>query len=57
MDILHAAVDKFFPPETANFLKAQARLFKKTDKGRRYTPAFKQQCLSLFFPVLKDTEI
>lgn len=49
MDILDAAVDTFFPPETANFLKAQARLFKKTDKGRRYTPAFKQQCLSLFF--------
>lgn len=50
MDILDAAVDNFFPPETANFLKAQARLFQQMNKGRRYTPAFKQQCLSLFFP-------
>lgn len=57
MDILDAAVDNFFPPETANFLKAQASLFQQIDKGRRYTPAFKQQCLSFFFPVLKDTEV
>lgn len=48
-DILDAAVDNFFPPETANFLKAQARLFQRMNKGRRYTSAFKQQCLSLFF--------
>ncbi|XP_018400091.1 PREDICTED: uncharacterized protein LOC108777647 isoform X2 [Cyphomyrmex costatus] len=45
MDVLDMAVDKFFPPETAHFLKAQARLFQKFDKGRKYTPAFKQQCL------------
>lgn len=49
MDVLDTAVDNFFPPETANFLKAQARLFQQMNKGRRYTPAFKQQCLSLFF--------
>lgn len=49
MDVLDTAVDNFFPPETANFLKAQAHLFQQMNKGRRYTPAFKQQCLSLFF--------
>lgn len=49
MDVLDTAVDNFFPPETANFLKAQARLFQQMNKGRRYTPAFKQQFIPLFF--------
>lgn len=49
IDLLDSAVDKFFPRTTANFLKEQARLFQVNAKGRRYSPIFKQYCLSLYF--------
>lgn len=49
INLLDKAVEKFFPPETANFLKEQAHLFQVNAKGRRYNPAFKQHCLSLYF--------
>lgn len=49
INLLDKVVDKFFPLATANFLKEQARLFQVNAKGRRYSPAFKQHCLSLYF--------
>lgn len=41
--------EKFLPPETAKFVKTQAALFKKNPKGRRYSKAFKQFYLTLYF--------
>jgi hypothetical protein len=49
IDLFDKAVDKFFPQATANFVKEQARLFEFKAKGRRYSPVFKQYCLSLYF--------
>lgn len=49
INLLDKAVDKFFPPVAAHFLKEQARHFQVKAKGRRYSPAFKQHCLSLYF--------
>lgn len=49
IDILFAQLDKFYPKEMSDFLKQQAYLLQKKVKGRRYTIAFKQYCLSLYF--------
>jgi len=47
LDIL---LEKYFPKQTSEFLKTQARLFQKNTKGRRYDNAsFKQHCLSIYF--------
>jgi len=50
MDLLDIAVDQFFPPATADFIKQQTRLFQVNDKGRRYSSVFKQYCL--YFNIL-----
>lgn len=52
LNLLDTAIDKFFSPITANFIKEQARLFKVNTKGRRYSDVLKQQCLSLYFSSL-----
>lgn len=40
--------EKFFPKETSEFIKIQAKLFKKKTNDRKYSLGFKKQCLSLF---------
>lgn len=39
--------EKFLPTKAAKFVKAQAELFQKQPKGRRYSRAFNQFCLSV----------
>lgn len=49
INTLDVLLEKYYPKQTADFLKMQARLFKKEVKGRRFTPAFKQHCLAIYF--------
>lgn len=50
MSTLDKLLDKYFPKQTSEFLKIQARLFQKDAKGRRYdSDSFKQHCLSIYF--------
>lgn len=47
---LDMLLEKYFPKQTSEFLKMQARLFQQDPKGRRYDNAsFKQHCLSIYF--------
>lgn len=58
---LDMLLEQYFPKQTSEFLKMQARLFQKNAKGRRYNDAsFKQHCLSIYFlspKVYKDLAI
>ncbi|XP_071577608.1 uncharacterized protein [Temnothorax nylanderi] len=50
INTLNMLLDKYFPKQTSEFLKMQARLFQKKAKGRRYdSTSFKQHCLSIYF--------
>lgn len=49
INILFTQLDKFYPKKMSDFLKQQACLLQKKAKGRRYSAAFKQYCLSLYF--------
>lgn len=48
IDSLDMLLDKYYPKQTADFLKIQARLFQKEAKGRRYSSSFKQHCLAIY---------
>lgn len=49
INALDMLLDKYYPEQTANFLKLQACLFKKKARGRRYSSSFKQHCLAIYF--------